>query len=156
RRRAGGGTGEVVVAGVGACDRDPAHGHRLAGTHILVGEGGAGVSRRHGVSGQLVGRQAHSRGRVPVVDLVNTGRAHGEVAWGDVGGGGRGRVDLVVVAGVRARDRDPAYRHRLAIGHVLVRERGDDVGGRHDVATDPVRGQGDGRGCDPVIDLGDA
>ena len=153
-RGAGGRVGQVVVAGVQARDRDSAHRDRLARAHVLVGKQGCGVGGRHVIAGQLVGRQRHRGGRVPVVDLVDAAGGHRQVFRGDVRRGRRVRVGQVVVRGVGARDRDPAHRDRLARAHALVREGSACVRRRDLVTRQLVVGERDrrrGRGVVPPV-----
>src|SRR5205823_2552326 len=92
------------------------------------------------------------RGRGGIVDLVGRRDAPSERRGREVGGG-RGRGVERVVARVGARDRNPADGYRLARPYVLVGERRAGVAVGHAVARHPVVGEGDRRGCGPVVGL---
>ena len=149
----GGRVPQVVVAGVGPRDRDPAHRDRLARAHVLVREGSARVRGRDIVTRQLVvGERDRRRGR-GVVPPVHARRGDVQVARRDVGGGARGRIGQVVVAGIATPDRDSTHRDRLAVGDILVCEGGRGVGRGHEVAQQLVRRKRHRGARVPVIDL---
>src|SRR5207237_1100360 len=107
------------------------------------------------VAGQGVGGQGDGRHRAAVVDLVDAVGADRQVLLGDVRRRAGGGVELVVVAGVGARDGDARDADGLAGAHVLVGE-GGAVAGADGVAGQGVGGQGDGRHRAAVVDLVDA
>src|SRR5207247_8010872 len=121
--------------------------------HLLVREGSARVGRRDIVARNLVvGERDRRRGR-GVVFPVHPGRGDVQVARCDCRGCRGGGVGQVVVAGIATCDRDPAHRDGLAVGDILVRERGAAVVSCHIVTTDLVRRQVDGRGSSAVVHL---
>src|SRR5205823_14866627 len=91
----------VLVAGVGAGDRDPGDRDGLAVAHVLVREAGRGVGVGEHVTGDPVVRQGHGRRGRAVVDLVHPGGRDREGTLRDVRRG-RGRGVAGVVAGVVA------------------------------------------------------
>src|SRR5262249_29695938 len=81
---AGGGVSRVV-GGIDAADADTADRDGLCGADILVGEAGAGISSREGITGNTIIGEGDGGVGGPVVDPVDPGSCDAQGANGDVG-----------------------------------------------------------------------
>src|SRR5207247_2035321 len=139
----------------GAADHDAAHRYRLADSHVLVVEGGAGVAVHQVVARDAVVRKGNGGGGGSVESLVDAAGVHAQGAGRDVGRG-RGRGVEGVVVRVGAADHDAADDHLLAGTRVLVAVRRAAIAGREVVAGHAVIRKGDGGGGRAVVNLADA
>src|SRR5262249_47898691 len=102
---AGGGI-EGVIVRINAGQSNAGDRHSFADAHILVGEGGGAGSCAEHIAGHPVIGKGHGGGGITVVNLVDSGRAHGQGALSHVSGGGSGGVEGGILVGVGAADAD--------------------------------------------------
>ena len=145
RGRAGQAAAQVVVAGIGATERDAADIHGLAIGHVLV------AKRRRLAVGQrvarhLVGRAAgQAGGRGAVIHLVVCRIAGRQRLGCDVAGGAGRGGGQAVVGGICTAQRDAGDVDGLAVAHILVGKRRG-LAEAHHIAADDVGGGARHRG----------
>ena len=164
RRDAAGGAGagveQAVVDGVGACQRDAAHVHRLAGADVL-GPGATEDGRlaeAHAVAADQPAQvAADRRGGGAVIDACATLEGHGGGARRDVGAGAAGVVEQGVVAGVGAAQCARSDGDGFANASVLASAEDTAAADAEAVAGHHVGRRADDAGCRAaVIDAVDA